>query len=445
MKTKLFKDFPYFYLLLVLIWSSFSQAKIHKDYALRHIVSIEISSSINAAVLSHLKAAYKNAEETKDSALLIKLNTPGGFVSTTKHILSEMGEAKVPTIIWITPESASATSAGAIIASGAHFLFMSRGTNIGAATPIGMSSGDLGEDIRKKAINDLVALVSSLSETRGRSPKHFAKMIENASSYTSKQAKKKNIINHIVDDVEDISLFLKGQTFNLHGISYKIKVKKPKIIPFEMDLGQKILSFFADPNMAYILFLLGALLIYFELQAPGILVPGAIGVLFLLLSGISFQVLPLNLGALFLLILAFLLFILEAYITSYGFLSLLGIVSLVLGSLFLFRTEDSDLAISQQLILASSLGIASFLAFLAAFLFKDIKKSKNQKDNYYSLSNKTVRVTKSFGFDKTLQKYKYLIRFDGEIWTAYSKIELMTDSTATIIKENEKDLSFLIK
>ena len=191
-----------------------------KTYSIKSILSVNIDSSINPATLSYLQSAYKKAEEKKNTALLIKLDTPGGLVSTTKSILTLMGKSSVPTIIWITPEGASATSAGAIISSGAHFLFMSQGTNIGAATPVQMGK-DIPKDLRNKAINDLVALVSSLSVARGRNSKLFAEMIKTAKSYQAEKALKHKIINGITNDLDSVLKSINHKSFSLKGKNIK--------------------------------------------------------------------------------------------------------------------------------------------------------------------------------------------------------------------------------
>lgn len=414
-------------------------------YVLKNLVTVTVDSSINPATLSYLESAFQKAESQEGGAILLKLSTPGGLVSTTKKILQLIGDARTPIVIWVTPESASATSAGALIAAGAHFLFMSPGTNIGAATPIDMSSENLGEDIRSKAINDLVALITSLSETRGRNGKLFAKMVTEAASYTSEEARKENIIDSLASDLEeDIFPFLQGRKFLLKGHSYILQLENPKILSLDMDLGQKILNIFADPNIAYMLFLMGAALIYFELQAPGGLILGGLGAFLLLLSGISFQVLPLNFGALGLLLLAFLLFVLEAYVTSYGVLSLAGLVSLSFGSLFLFRTEDSYMTVSHHLILAAVGSIALFLIFIGGYLFKDFRK-RTPSEDYYSKKGKTVIIFQVLGLDKETKQYKYLVKTEGEIWSAHSEKIFEKNSHAVVSHSDQSSMSLYLQ
>ena len=217
------------FLLLSFLLSSLTLASSKEKnlvpYPIKNLVVATIDGSINPATLSYLQSAYKKAASIKNSAVLIKLNTPGGMVSTTKDILTLMGNKERPTLIWVTPEGASATSAGAIISSGAHFLFMSEGTNIGAATPVQMGA-DIPKDLRNKAINDLVALVTSLSEARNRNPKMFANMIEKASSYKASEALKQNIINGITSNLDDIFKAINKKAFSLKGKSFYAKIEK---------------------------------------------------------------------------------------------------------------------------------------------------------------------------------------------------------------------------
>ena len=258
-----------------------------------------------------------------------------------------IGKSSIPVIIRVYPEGASATSAGAIISSSAHILLMSPGSNIEAATPIN-SDGDIkNKDVRNKTVNDLVALVSSLSEARGRSVTSFKEMVEKASSFSAEEALKKNIIDGIVSSEAEIKKVLDGLEIVFQGEKMNLRLDdKLTFIDLPMDLGQKILSFFANPSFAYILFIIGAVLIYFELQAAGGFIAGSLGAVCLILAAIGFQVLPLNLGAMGLIVLSFILFFLEVYITSYGLLAFAGLASLIFGSLFLFRTNDSLMDIS---------------------------------------------------------------------------------------------------
>ncbi|MCR9205120.1 MAG: hypothetical protein NXH75_11110 [Halobacteriovoraceae bacterium] len=385
------------------------------------ILEVEVSSSINPATLSYLQAAQQKAVKEKHGLILMKLNTPGGLVTTTKDILTLIGDSEIPWIVWITPEGASATSAGAIIASGAHLLYMSEGTNIGAATPIQMGKDiDKESDMRKKAVNDLVALVQSLSETRGRNAKLFGEMIEKASSFKTQEAKEKNLINGIANSQAELFKLLDQSKLRIKGKDQKLSLLNPSLVKMPMDMGQELLNVFADPSTAYVLFLIGAALIYLEFQAAGGFIAGGLGAFFLLLAGIGFQVLPLNFGALGLMVLSFVLFVMEAFITSYGILSLAGLASLVTGSLFLFRTDDAYLSISTTFILAVVAAIASFLGLCLYFIIKERKNIGKEKFN--SPIEKPGTIVKFLKKENELLMYQ--AKFGGEFWNVTSVQEL---------------------
>ncbi len=400
------------------------------------IILMEINSSINPATLSYLNAGYDKAEKESFDMVLIKINTPGGLVSITKEILTLFGQANAPTVVWVTPEGASATSAGALIAAGAHILYMSHGTNIGAATPIQLGKDINSKDLRKKAINDLVALVRSLSNARGRNGEFFAKMIEDAASFEAKDALKKGLINNIINTEAELLQDIDGREISIIGQKVQLQTQTPNIVFFGMDFGQKVLDIFANPTMAYLFFIIGAALVYLELQAPGGFIAGGIGVLCLLLAGIGFQVLPLNFGALGLIILSFILFILEAYIVSYGILSLAGLISLIFGSLFLFRTDNAYLQLSNTLIFSAAGAIGLFIGFIGIYWFYDAKNKKVKL--FYDLKGKSGTIVKFLGGPHD-GIYHYHIKVTGEIWRAESATKYeVNDECSIISQDNEK-------
>lgn len=389
------------------------------------VLTLTIESSINPATFNYIKTGFKRAADEKFDLINIEINTPGGLVSTTKDILALFGKSDIPIVVWVKPEGASATSAGAIIASGAHLLFMSDGTNIGAATPIN-SDGDIkSKDLRKKAINDLVALIQSLSESKGRSPIHFGSMIEDAASYKAKEAKLKNLANAIVNNRRDFEKEINGRVIKIKGRTLKISAGSLEWKEQLWDSGQKLLNIFANPSMAYILFLIGAALIYLELQAPGGFIAGSIGAVCLVLAAIGFQVLPLNLGALGLIILSFVLFVVEIYITSYGLISVAGVCSLIFGSMFLYRTEDSYLSLSNSLIASTVGGIALFIGFIAWFIYKDHKNIGSGSFN--KLAGKKAKVIEAL--DSSNEKdFLYSVKVGAEFWKATSSVKLELDA-----------------
>ena len=291
---------------------------------------------------------------------------------------------------------------------------------IGASNNKNKFGNKIYKDLRSKAINDLVALVSSLAHERGRNATFFANMIKDAASYTTQDAFEKQLIDGILDDRNQLETVLQGRSFNKHGEKLRIEFQDLEYKIFEMDFGQKLLDILAHPNIAYILFLLGAVCLYFEFQAMGGFVAGALGVFLLILSAIGFQVLPLNFGALGLIVLAFALFLIEIFITSYGLLSLAGLLSLIFGSLFLFRTDDAYIELSRSLVFTVSSVIFCFMLFLAFFIFRDFRKNKVSK-NYYALTGKEGKIIAILKTDEDKGCYLYQVKVSGEIWQAQSQ------------------------
>ena len=415
MKSKYFKNFllVFFFLLAKITFAE--ELKVSKK--IKEVMLLDIHSSINPATFNYLNEGLIKAHSQGVDLLLIRLNTPGGLVSTTKDIMTLLASASLPVVIWIGPEGASATSAGAIISSAAHFLYMANGSNIGAATPIEVSGDIKSKDLRAKAINDLKSSVRSLSEMRNRNAQAFEAMIEKASSFDTQESLKEKVIDGIASSEKEVVDSLQGKIWKHGDQSYTLEIVDPKIVEFEMDLGQKMLNILSHPELAYIFFILGAFFIYFELQAPGGYVAGGIGFFSLILSGIGLQVLPLNFGALGLIVLSFMLFILELYVTSFGLLTISGLASLIAGSLFLYRSENSYIELGLPIIISTVSGIALFVIFIALYWWKEGKKKKMESDVGNKLVGKTAQVIASLPSEVT-GSYLFHVKVNGEMWKA---------------------------
>ena len=401
---------------------------------LAKVLRLSVNSSINPATFNYLSSGFKKAQDERFDLVLITLNTPGGMVSTTKKIITLFGQSDIPVAIWINPEGASATSAGAIIASAAHFLYMSEGTNMGAATPITMNKDIQQKDMKNKAVNDLVSLIQGLAETRGRNGKPFAEMVKNAASFKAKEALKKNMIDGIVDNERELMTKIPDQVIHIKGKKVKMSGTRPLVVLYEMDLGQKLLDIFAHPNMSYILLLIGAALLYLELQAPGGFLAGSAGIISLMLAGIGFQLLPLNFGALCLILFSFVLLILEVYITSYGILALLGLGSLITGSLFLYRTDDVYLQLSSKLIVSAVSAIVFSLTLILWFVLKDRQKGKRPVFN--SLKGRQAVIV------QILEDGNYMAKISGELWQGHSERKLEKGDKC-LVKSEDRDQMIL--
>lgn len=397
---------------------------------------LSVNSAITPATFDYLKQSFRILPPS--SLVVLKLNTPGGLVTTTKDIITMIGAQKRPFAVWITPEGASASSAGAIIASSAHFIFMSPGTNMGAATPVGLGGDIEQNDARKKALNDLSAMVRSLSHLRGRPSEPFEKMITGAESFTHSEALKLGIINGVVSDARSIVDQVNGKTININGVETSLNISNVQYKEYEPTSGQKILEVLANPTTAYILFLVGIALIYFEFQAPGGFISGSVGLLFLILAAISFQVLPLDWGSMGLMLVGVVLLILEIFIVSYGILSIAGLAAFVMGSLFLFHGDEGLISIQYPAILSSLAGVAVGVGFITWYLLRERKTQPHDENFFLPIGAKGSVLTK-------YNNHEYQVKVRGEIWRASSEEDLLVNDPIEVTYVDGKDLFIKIK
>jgi membrane-bound serine protease (ClpP class) len=435
MKSSIKQIFNTLGFILALTFTSSVFAEQTNVYEINKILKFNIDSSINPATLNYLEHNIKKHSDA--DAYFIQMNTPGGLLSTTKEIMILLSSSEKPSIIWVGPSGASATSAGAIIASSSHLLYMSPGTNIGAATPIS-TQGDLKDksDLRAKAINDIRALVRSQAELHGKNAKPFEDMITKAASFSAEESKKLKIIDGVEATFEDVLKSAEAKVIKLNGQDVELAISpRPTVTEAVMDIGQKLLNILSSPNLAYILFLAGAALLYVEFQAPGGFIAGSIGAVCLVLAGIGFQVLPLNMGALALICLGFVLFILEIYITSFGILSIAATACLIAGSMFLYRTDDSYLSVSFSVIMSV---VAALLTFMGIVFFVFLKSRKNVGAHKFNDDNL------KFGeIVEILEPGKYMIKSHGEFWKSIGPQDLVIGDKVEVVCKN-RDLTLEI-
>lgn len=402
--------------------SVFSQT----TYEVKNILIVPIHSTINPGTLNVIQEALKIITPKAGGLLILKLNTPGGGLMTTKEIQALLGESSIPHIAWITPEGGSATSAGALIANSTNLIFMSEGTNIGAATPVEMG-GDLGQDLRLKTINDLAAQAKALALVHGRNADEFIAMIEKAKSFNHDEAFKLKIAQGIANDFLQLKKQLNGLTVTIKGVPQILFISPSSIVQeYQIDLGQQILNVLGHPQVAYFLLLCGIMLIYFEMQTPGGFIAGSLGVMALILASVGMQILPIHWGALSLLIASGVFFILEIYITSFGLLSLLGMSSFVTGSLFLFRSQDGYVELKSSMIYTTAGSLALFLGFVTIYMLRN----KVKKENFFSPLGKIGYVINCHPHGL------YQIKIGGEIWNAYSETGKLNLEDEVIVSEH---------
>lgn len=376
------------------------------------VVAIKLDVSINPATYELLKRALNEAQKREASLFVIVLDTPGGLVTSVRKMVQLIMSSKIPVAVFVYPPGARAASAGAILTLAADIAAMAPGTNIGAAHPVGLG-GDMEENstMASKVENDLAALAISIAEKRGRNSRWAEDAVRKSLSSSAQEALKLHVIDLMAKDVEDLVSKLRGKVITLaNGHKVMIAPKDPRPIYIKRDLREKILGIIADPNVAYILMMLGMVGLYFELAHPGVIFPGTVGALCLLLSLYALHTLSASATAILLILLAFLLFVLELFITSHGILALSGTVSLIMGSLMLFDS-DSALSISTS-VLWSTLVTVSLFFLIVAFVAARAALSK-PKTGMEALIGRTGTIKEVTG------PGNYLVFVHGELWKAF--------------------------
>lgn len=338
------------------------------------IYIIKVSDAISPGVAEFIKDGIETAEKDGAACLIIELDTPGGLAESMRKIIQNILGSKVPVVVYVSPSGARAASAGVMITMAADVAAMAPGTNIGAAHPVGAGGKDISGTMSEKVINDMVAHAKSVAEQRGRNAKWVEEAIRESVSVTETEALKDNIIDLIAKNTDDLIRQLNGRKIKGKGI---LKLDKSEKVIVKPTMRTKILKTISDPNIAYILLMIGLAGLYFELSHPGAIFPGVIGGIALVLAFFALQTLPVNYAGILLIVLAIIFFIMEMKITSYGLLSVAGIISLLLGSLMMFKGTGPDLKLSLRVLLPTLILVSGFFVFVAGLVFRaQISKPK---------------------------------------------------------------------
>jgi membrane-bound serine protease (ClpP class) len=314
------------------------------------VVRLRVEDTIQPASQQFIERALAEAVERDASLVVMELDTPGGLVDTTRDITTAIMTSPVPVVVFVNPPGARAASAGFFILLSADVAAMAPGTNTGAAHPVGGQGENLPEDVRDKVTNDAAAMVRSLAEQRGRNPE---------------TAEREGLIDLIATDITDLLEQLDGfEVTRFDGDIERLDFDQEQVVEIEPSFSERLFSVLANPNIAYLLMALGALGLYVEITHPGGILPGVVGVIFLLLGLYSVSVLPISWAGVALIFVALMLFILEVKVTSYGLLTVGGVISFVLGSLMLFDGPIPDMRVSMGVVLPTALVVAAVTGFL---------------------------------------------------------------------------------
>jgi membrane-bound serine protease (ClpP class) len=309
------------------------------------VAHIEIEGVISPVTLRLVGLAIDRAQAERAQALVIQLDTPGGLERSMRSIVQRMMNADVPVVVYVAPTGARAASAGVFITMAAHVAAMAPATNIGAASPVALGGG-ADKTMLKKVENDAAAFIRTVAVERGRNADWAEKAVRQAVSITEREAVKLKVVDLIADSLPDLLDKLDGRVVKLPKATVTLATKGAPVRPIEIGFRDRVLNVITDPNVAYILMMLGMLGLFFELSNPGVVLPGVIGGISLILAFFAFQSLPINYAGVLLILFGIVLLIAEIKIVSHGVLALGGIVSMALGSLMLFDAPELGFRVS---------------------------------------------------------------------------------------------------
>ncbi len=391
------------------------------------IMQLKIKGVIGPVTSEYLIENLKLAEAEKYHAILIEMDTPGGLVSSTKDIVSQMLQSPVPLIVYVHPVGAGAISAGSFIMLAAHFAIMTPNTTVGAAHPVSLGMAtDTSDVMNQKATNYLSSYIKNIAENREKNAEAAQKMVIESAAYTAEEALAQNLIDGIVPNMDSLLIFLDGKGVKVDSGQIILNTREATIVPISMTWRQTFLQTISNPNIAYLFILIGLLGLYFEFSHPGTILPGIIGAFCLIIGFYATEVLAINWAGFLLLALAFILFLMEIKITSYGLLTVGGIISMIIGSLMLFKAPIPLLKISWSLVITASVTISLFFIFAVGMALRAQKrKITTGQEGLIGEQGKVVNEIPS--------GHTGLVEVHGEIWHASSK-QALTAGEKVIIK-----------
>ena len=401
---------------------------------------VRVAGIINPVLADFISVELDTANNGNARAFLIELDTPGGLDSSMRVIIQKILASKIPVIVYVYPSGARAASAGALITLAADFAAMAPGTNIGAAHPVSIGIGGTGDNeqgntVMEKVVNDAVAYARSLAEQRGRNRDWAEQIVRDSISTAAQEALELKAIDLIAADEQELLKKLDDRTYLRNGKARKLVTRGAVLSYAEMTWRQEIFNTLSDPNVAYMLLMLGILGIFFEISQPGVILPGAIGSLALLLAFLGFQTLPVNYIGVLLILLAIILFILEIKVVSYGMLTVGGLIALTFGSLILVDSPEPYLQISRSVIAATVLICASVISLVLFFVVR-VQKTRFVSGLEGMIGERGQAVT---ALDPRGRVYVH-----GEYWDAHAEETIASGSEIEIVR-SEANLKLLVR
>jgi membrane-bound serine protease (ClpP class) len=383
------------------------------------VLLAEIRGTINPATAEYLERSIERAEKRGAQALVITLDTPGGLVSSVQKMAQAIDRSKTPVVVYVEPAGASATSAGALLMLASHLAVMTPGSHMGSAHPVDASGKDISGAMGEKVLNDTASFAEGLAEIRGRDKALVSAIVRKSRSFTAQEAMDAKLIDALADSTPDLLRKIEGKRVDFRGGgSVVLRTADARVESLEMSLGQKALNLLSNPNIAAILATIGLVLVYFEVNNPGMQVSGILGVICLVISFMSFQTLPIRTGGLVLLVVGAIGLIAEVFATTHGILGAAGVLSFFLGLIWVIDPEQIRFGVSPAVYVPASLFLGAMALLIGWFAARtradahaELERMKGGGES--GLSGYTG-VVQTIEVDSSGLMGKILIR--GELW-----------------------------
>jgi membrane-bound serine protease (ClpP class) len=388
------------------------------------VLKVVVNDTIQPITEEYIARAVDEVQRRNDQALLIEINTPGGLVESTRQIIEKITNSSVPVILFVTPSGSRAASAGFFILESADIAAMAPGTNTGAAHPVTIGGGNVDDVMKQKMENDAAALMRSVAARRGRNVEVAESTVRQSKSFTEQEALSQRLIDYVASSDDDLFRQMEGKSFKrFNGKEVSLQLAGEPIAPFSMTLKEHILGYLMDPNIAFILLAVGALALYAEFNHPGAVLPGTVGIVFILIAAFALNLLPTRFAALVLILGAFALFAAEAKFASHGVLTIGGIALLTLGGLLLVDSPIPEMRVH----LLTALAVSIPLGLITAFLMSIALKARRNK-----MVSGAEGLIGETGIAQTSLSPRGKIFVHGELWDAISSSDISAGQSVVV-------------
>ena len=392
------------------------------------VVDIKLEEAIHEVSAEYVTSGIDHAEEIGAAAVLLRIQTPGGWGVDMRVIVNRITSSKVPVIVYVSPSGSRAASAGFFILMAADVAAMAPGTTTGAASPVVGTGQEMGETMKKKVFADSAAYLRSYTSKRGRNPEVAELAVTEAKAFTDEEALEAGLIDVVAESAADLFEQFDGKTIKrFDGEEETLTLTSPKIIIWEMTRRQRLLTYLSDPNIAFLLFVMGLLGLYVEFNNPGLILPGVAGGISLVLAMVAAQRLPVNYAGVLLIVLAVAFFVLEAMFASHGILAVGGTVAMVLGALMLIEAPPiPELRVRLEVALA----VAIPFAVIAVFLVRSVIASLRWR---VSTGREDLVGAAGEVRQEIIEGKKGMVMISGELWRAVSAQSIPIGSQIRVV------------